>query len=109
MRGQRVGIDHRRDRIGGVVKPVHEFEPERDQQREPEEQDRADRDILAHARGIDRDAHPGIAQPDHRSGGEQPAPGRMERRIEPRTAGMDERLGGDRSNGSHVRRHRPAT
>jgi hypothetical protein len=38
FRRQRVGVDHRRHRIGGVVKAVDELEAERDQQRD-EQQD----------------------------------------------------------------------
>src|SRR5205814_4099315 len=34
---QRVGVDHRRNRIGGVVKSVDELEAERDQQGTPEQ------------------------------------------------------------------------
>jgi hypothetical protein len=37
MRGHRIGVDHRSDGIGGIVEAVHEFEAERDQQRQPEE------------------------------------------------------------------------
>jgi hypothetical protein len=35
-----MGVDHRRDRVGGVVKSVHEFEAERDQQGDAEEDER---------------------------------------------------------------------
>ena len=34
---QRVGVDHGRDRVGGVVEAVDELEAERDQQRHAQE------------------------------------------------------------------------
>ena len=37
LRRQRVGVDHRRHRVGGVVKPVDELEAERDEQRHAEQ------------------------------------------------------------------------
>jgi hypothetical protein len=41
-RRQAVGVDHGRDRVGGVVEAVHELEAQRDQQREAEQREGAD-------------------------------------------------------------------
>jgi hypothetical protein len=79
-------VDDRRDRIGGVVEAVDEFEPERDQQREPEERERTDRERLADLRGIGGDAEPRIGQPPQQYCQKDPAPGRMQIMIEPRSA-----------------------
>ena len=38
MRRQRVGVDHGRDGVGGVVEAVDEFEAERDQQRDEQQE-----------------------------------------------------------------------
>ncbi|WP_416365810.1 hypothetical protein [Sphingomonas aerolata] len=45
------------------MEAVDEFEPERDQQREPEERERTDRERLADLRGIGGNAEPRIGQP----------------------------------------------
>ena len=37
LRRQRVGVDHRGHGVGGVVKAIHEFEPERDEQRQAQQ------------------------------------------------------------------------
>ena len=42
-RRQRVGVDHGRDRVGGVVEAVDELEAERDQQRDEQQQIGQDR------------------------------------------------------------------
>ena len=43
LRLQRVGVDDGRDRVGGVVEAVDEFEAERDQHRDAEQQEGHDR------------------------------------------------------------------
>jgi len=79
-------VDHRRHRVGGVVETVHEFEPERDQQREREKGERPHRHRFADLRGVDDDAEPRIGQPPDQHREEDPAPGRMQIMIEPRPA-----------------------
>src|SRR5690349_12168062 len=41
---QAVGVDHRGDRIGGVMETVNKLEPERDQQRDAQQDEGADGD-----------------------------------------------------------------
>ncbi len=43
MRRQRMGIDHRRHRVGSVVEAVDEFKAQRDQQRDKQQQERHER------------------------------------------------------------------
>ena len=42
-RRHRVGVDHGGDRVGGVVEPVHELEAEREQQRQGQQREGAQR------------------------------------------------------------------
>ncbi len=52
FRRQRMGVDHGRDRVGGVVETVDEFEAERDQERH-EQQDVGQEGGDPHAGGVD--------------------------------------------------------
>ena len=67
------------------MEAVDEFEPERDQQRQREEQEDAGRQRLADLGGIGDDAAPGIAQRADEDGEEDPSPRRVQMRIKART------------------------
>ncbi len=76
QRRQAVGVDHGGDRVGRVMEPVDELEPQRDQQGEAQQHQRADRQpVLAHVVDIGVDAERRIAQPEqqHRKERQRPA------------------------------------
>jgi hypothetical protein len=81
-----MGVDHRRDRIGGVVEAVHEFEPQRDQQRQREEQENPRRQRFADLCRVRQDAGAGIAQRADQDGQEDPPAGGMQAPVEARAA-----------------------
>ena len=80
-----MGVDDGRNRIGRIVKTVHELEAQRDQQRETQKGEDTHRHRLAHIGGVGGDAIAGIGQPTDQQGGEDPAPRRVETRVEPRS------------------------
>ncbi len=94
-RRQRMGVDHRRHRIGGVVEAVHEFEAERDQQREAQEQEGADSELLADMRRIIEDIVAREDQPGTEHGEEADRGERMDLAIE-RNPGLRRRIGSKR-------------
>jgi hypothetical protein len=59
---QGMGIDDRRDSVCRIVKPVYEFEPQSDQEREPEKRECTDRQGLTELSRVENDTGSGIYQ-----------------------------------------------
>ncbi|KAI9881908.1 MAG: hypothetical protein M1823_006381 [Watsoniomyces obsoletus] len=82
-------------------KAVHELETERDQQRETQKREHAQRQLLADLRGIRDDADAGIDQHACYQREERPARGRMMRTVELRARDARDRLVGGQDTACH--------
>jgi hypothetical protein len=78
-----VGVDHRRDGVGGVVEAVHELEAEGDEQREAEQREGTDRQRrLAGGLHVRDQVEERVAEPSHQNEQEEADSSRMHPAVE---------------------------
>ena len=100
-RGERMGVNHGCDRIGGVVEAIDELEAERDEERDAEQEEREQREPVRH-RPVDigHQAVARIPHADQQQGEEQQDRRAARRAIERRSFGGNG-WGGNAAHGAY--------